>query len=74
MTQTPAALGIEAAKQDDAERTYQTAFYAHSVARSMFRAGKLSAEEFCISNETLISARIAHEAFLFGGTDNECHY
>ncbi len=57
-----------------AENNYKSAFYAHSIARTKFRAGELSAEEFCASGETLTESRKAHEAFLFGGTDNECNY
>ena len=67
MTKTPADLGIEAAKKDDAERAYKAAYYTHSVSRIQFRAGSISAE-------ALTNARKAHEAFIFGGTDNECHY
>ena len=57
-----------------AESRYKAAYYAHSANRIKFRAGELSAEDFCASNGILIEARKRHETFLFGGTDNECHY
>ena len=53
-----------------AETTYKAAYYAHSVNRIKFRAGKFSAKEFCASAETLTAARDRHELFLFKGTDN----
>ncbi len=74
MTKTPAAIGIEAAKQDDAERAYENAYRAHQTATAKYRSMEIGDAEWQASRNALTTARDAHEAFLFGGTDNECNY
>ena len=73
MTKTPAAIGIEAAKQDDAERTYEAAYRAHKITTAKYRAMEIGDAEWQASRNALTIARDAHETFLFGGTDNACH-
>ena len=57
-----------------AERAYENAYRAHQKVTAGYRSMEIGDTEWQVSRNALTIARDAHEAFLFGGTDNESHY
>ena len=56
-----------------AARNYDSAFVAHQIIRAKYRSMEIDDAAYLASAKTLKIARTAHEAILFGGTDNECN-